>query len=66
MGCDVRKVDAIAHFGNVGALARALGISGAAVSQWGAEVPVRRAYEIERLTEGKLQVNGCPTDKRAA
>jgi len=52
----VKKKDVIAHFGSVGAVADALKIRGAAVSQWGENVPVRRAYELEKITGGVLQV----------
>jgi hypothetical protein len=52
----VKKKDVIAHFGSVGAVADALKIKGAAVSQWGEDVPVRRAYELEKLTDGALKV----------
>ena len=46
---------AIEHFGGVLELATALGIRRQAVAQWGKQVPPRRAYEIERLTGGKLK-----------
>ena len=38
-------------------LAEALHISPAAVSQWGDKIPMRRQYEIERLTKGKLKAD---------
>lgn len=50
------KAEVIKHFGGVGEVAKALGIKSAAVSQWSDEVPIRRAYEIERITEGALKV----------
>jgi len=56
-GADMNKSDVIAHFGSVGAVAAALKIKGAAVSQWGALVPARRAYQLERLTNGALKVD---------
>ena len=51
----MNKNDALSHFGGVIATANALGISHAAVSKWGEKIPMRRAYEIERLTDGKLK-----------
>lgn len=49
------KCEAIKHFGSVVRLAEALDIKPQAVSQWGEQIPMRRAYEIERLTEGRLR-----------
>lgn len=46
---------AIHHFGNASNLAQALGVSKAAISQWGQKVPQLRAYQIERITNGKLK-----------
>ena len=51
----MRTKDAILHFGNKLKLAQALEISKSAISQWGDEVPELRAYQIERLTGGKLK-----------
>jgi DNA-binding transcriptional regulator YdaS (Cro superfamily) len=45
---------AISHFGSAAALARAVGISKAAVSQWGDLVPLGTAARIEKITQGKL------------
>lgn len=56
---------AIAHFGSVAALARALGITSQAVYQWGAEVPPRRAFELERITSGALRAPLVAKDSAA-
>ena len=53
----MNKEAAIAHFGGALKLSKALGLSPAAISQWGETVPVRRAYELERVTNGALKVN---------
>jgi transcriptional repressor of cell division inhibition gene dicB len=53
----MKTQDAIRHFGSATELAKALGIWKTAVSQWGENVPPRRAYEIERLTRGKLKAD---------
>jgi len=44
-------------FGGQSALARSLGVSDAAVSQWMADgaLPSRRAIEVERLTQGAFR-----------
>lgn len=52
---------AIKHFGNRAAMARALGVRHQAVYSW-RKIPIRRQYQIERLTEGKLRAS----DKGAA
>ena len=45
---------AIAHFGTARELAKALGITPGAVSQWGEDVPVLREYQIRDLVrEGR-------------
>lgn len=51
----MNKSDAVKHFGGVVRLAEALGIQSQAVSQWGEKIPMRRAYEIEKLTGGQLK-----------
>ncbi len=61
-GDEMKTSDVIAYFGTQDAVAEALGISQAAVSQWGAEVPELRAFQLERITNGKLSVQ----DKQAA
>lgn len=49
--------DAISHFGGVGKLSEALGVSRAAIYQWGEFVPKGRQFEIEILSEGALKAN---------
>ncbi|WP_270809068.1 Cro/CI family transcriptional regulator [Aeromonas sp. QDB08] len=49
--------NAVRYFGSKAAIARALGINKAAVSQWGETIPEGRAYQIEVLTGGKLKAN---------
>ncbi|MCH4294201.1 Cro/CI family transcriptional regulator [Shewanella sp. 3B26] len=51
----MKKSAAIAHFGSESNLAKALGITRAAVNQWPDDVPRLRAFELEKLTEGKLK-----------
>lgn len=52
----MKTKDATKFFGGTKALAKALGISSSAVSQWGEFVPKGRAYEIQILTNNKLVV----------
>ncbi|QJQ93941.1 MULTISPECIES: Cro/CI family transcriptional regulator [Halomonadaceae] len=50
--------EAIKHYGGKKIeLARALGLSPSAITQWGESVPILRQYELERLTKGKLKVD---------
>ena len=49
--------DAVQHFGNQSSVARALGISPAAVSKWPPTVPLDSALAIEILTDGALKVD---------
>lgn len=52
----MRKKDVIEHFGSQKAVADALDISEQAVSNWDDEIPRGRAFELQVLTGGKLQV----------
>ncbi|MCO7217871.1 MULTISPECIES: Cro/CI family transcriptional regulator [Halomonas] len=48
--------DAIKYFGGKKIdLARAIGVSPSAITQWGEDVPTLRQYQIERLSKGKLK-----------
>ncbi|MHB1564115.1 MAG: Cro/CI family transcriptional regulator [Leptospirillum sp.] len=51
--------DVIEYFGNQSILARSLGIKPQAVQQWIArgQIPIRRAIQIERLTDGKIRLD---------
>ena len=54
----MKKSDAIKHFGRKIDLAKALGVSPAAITQWPEEnIPMRRQYELERITGGQLKAN---------
>ena len=51
---------AIAHYGSLKALATALGVSSAAVCQWGEFPPDSKQLLIERITDGALKAEpGC-------
>lgn len=49
------KKDVIDHFGTQRAVAKALGISDAAVSQWKEVIPEKDAYRLEAVTAGVLK-----------
>ena len=59
----MRKRDLVRHFGTASAVAKALGIGKACVSKWDDQVPQRYAYEIERITRGKLKAPWPPPDR---
>ena len=60
----MKKQDAIRHFEGITKLANALGILHSAVSQWGEEVPIRRAFELERITKGILKADFTPVKQK--
>lgn len=49
------KKQVIDHFGTQRAIAKALGISDAAVSQWKEVIPEKDAYRLEVVTAGVLK-----------
>jgi len=49
------KKHVIDHFGTQRAIAKALGISDAAVSQWKEVIPEKDAYRLQVVTEGALK-----------
>ena len=51
----MKKDEVLAYYGTQVQLAKALGITQAAVAQW-REVPMLRQYQLERLTGGALKV----------
>jgi DNA-binding transcriptional regulator YdaS (Cro superfamily) len=53
----MKTKDAILHFGSKSQLAKTLGLTKGAISQWPDDVPELRAYQIERLTKGKLKAD---------
>lgn len=54
----MKKAAVIKHFGSQGKIARALGITKGAVSQWDDDlIPQAAAQQIEVITCGKLRVD---------
>lgn len=58
------KSDVIKHYGSVQAAAEAIGVNGSAISQWGEYVPLGRAYQFEKITNGALQVGDRPSEPK--
>lgn len=50
-------IELVRHFGTQAALARAMGVSPSAISQWVRRnsIPAEHAITIERITEGKFR-----------
>ena len=67
-GLFMKTSNVLYYFKNKVNIGKALGISKSAISQWGENVPVRRAYELERITNGALSYNytAPQKDKKAA
>lgn len=54
----MKTKEAIDHFGNVRALADALGIDAVqSIYEWGDEPPRGRQFEIQVVTKGRLKAN---------
>lgn len=53
----MNKKQVIQHFGSQMNLARELGITQSAISQWKDRVPLETAVHIEWITNGALQVD---------
>lgn len=49
--------DAREYFGTYSAIAKALGISKGAVTQWDGEIPEVRQLELHKLTKGALRAD---------
>lgn len=62
----MKTVDAVAHYGTKSALARALGITPQAVSQWPDIVPAVQAIKLEQLTRGELRAVDHDDENSAA
>lgn len=58
------KTQAIEHFGNASAVARALKVTRQSVCSWSEEIPLLRQMQIEKLTKGKLKADN-PLDAAA-
>ncbi|MFZ4170445.1 Cro/CI family transcriptional regulator [Enterobacter ludwigii] len=51
----MRKSEVIKHFGGVCKTAKALGIKHPSVSEWPEIIPEVRAYQVEKITNGRLK-----------
>jgi DNA-binding transcriptional regulator YdaS (Cro superfamily) len=52
----MKKADVLQYFGTESKVAKALGIKQPSVNEWGENIPQLRAYQLERITNGKLKV----------
>ncbi len=50
----MKTKEVIRHFGSQAAVARALGITSSAVTQWRETVPLATAARLEKMTSGEL------------
>lgn len=57
------KSDVITFFKSKSALAKALGITPGAISQWKEIIPEKQAYRLRDLTKGELKINRELYDK---
>jgi DNA-binding transcriptional regulator YdaS (Cro superfamily) len=48
-------LELVDHFGSRTALAKALGVSKSAISEWKGVVPKTRAWQIEVVTDGRFR-----------
>jgi DNA-binding transcriptional regulator YdaS (Cro superfamily) len=54
----MRLQDALSHFGTQQKLAEALNIKQGSISSWDRErIPLARALQVERLTQGRVKVD---------
>lgn len=53
----MKTQDVITRFGSKAKIAKALGITKQAVSQWGERVPLGTAALLEKASNGELQLN---------
>jgi transcriptional regulator with XRE-family HTH domain len=60
----MKKIDVYQHYKTLPRIAKALGISKSAVSQWPDIVPEGSAYKLEVLTKGRLTVDRTLYGKR--
>ncbi|ODP73758.1 hypothetical protein A9X63_26260 [Klebsiella pneumoniae] len=49
------KNQVVEYYGGISKTAIALGVTHSAVCQWGNVIPQKRAFVIERITNGKLK-----------
>lgn len=51
------KKDVINYFGTLGKVAKELGISVSAVSQWNDVIPEKNAYRLQEITQNQLKID---------
>jgi DNA-binding transcriptional regulator YdaS (Cro superfamily) len=51
----MKTIDMVTRYGSQAELARALGVSRAAVNAWGEDVPPLRQLQLQAITNGEIQ-----------
>lgn len=62
----MKTVEAVEHYGNKAAVARALGISPAAITKWGEFPPDEKQIALQRETSGQLKAETEVVEKYRA
>ena len=60
------KESVLKFYGGTTKAAMAIGVTHSAVCQWGAVIPEKQAYVIERITKGKLKYDPSLYAKNSA
>jgi len=55
--------DVINYFGGIAGLARKLGVTTQAISQWKGKIPEGRGYQVEVLSGGHFKADRLPLKK---
>lgn len=63
---NMNKDEAIRYYGSASALARAIGVTPAAIFHWGERVPPLRQIQLERLTCGRLAADPSVFERKSA
>lgn len=58
--------EVIEHFEGITGLAKQLGCTTQAISQWKGQIPEPRAYQIEVLSKGRFKADRLPVRKSEA
>ena len=58
--------EVIQHFGSLGKVGAALGISAQAVFKWGEQPPLLRQFQLQVVTNNQLTIDGGAIDAVAA
>lgn len=62
----MKTSEVIEHYGSKAAIAQALGISKASVTNWGDEPPAGRQYQLQIMTKGRLKADATGNKPKSA